>query len=245
MRLFIAGGSGFLGKRVVRCAVAQGHEVTALARSAEAEHTLESLGARVSHGDLSQPGQLRRALTKFGDGIFVNIASMGTGLIGEIVEAVEQSSVRRAVFISTTAVTTEINAPSKRLRLAGEAAVRESILDWTIVRPTMIYGAPDDRNLARLLRLLKRTPVIPLPGGDRLQQPVHVLDLAEAILAIPSCGISIGKTYDVAGPEAITFRRLMMESTSAVESRTMLLRVPLRLALLVASAGRGLDLDLE
>jgi uncharacterized protein YbjT (DUF2867 family) len=78
--------------------------------------------------------------------------------------------------VSTTAVTTTIKAPSKRLRLAGEATVRESILDWTIVRPTMIYGAPDDRNLARLLRLLKKTPVIPLPGGGRRLVSIRMPD---------------------------------------------------------------------
>jgi nucleoside-diphosphate-sugar epimerase len=55
--------------------------------------------------------------------------------------------------------------------------------DLTTARPTMIYGDPGDRNLSRLLPLLRSTPVRPVPGGRHLQQPVHAADVADAVLA--------------------------------------------------------------
>jgi nucleoside-diphosphate-sugar epimerase len=93
----------------------------------------------------------------------------------------------------------------------------------------MIYGAPDDRNIARLLQLLRRVPVLPVPGGGRrLQQPVHVDDLADALLSALTSPAAIGTTYDLAGPRALSFRQLLEESGAAVGRRVRLVPVPLR-----------------
>ena len=119
----------------------------------------------------------------------VNLASLGFGHAPAIVAAAVGAGLGRAVFVSTTAVATGLPARSKAVRLAAEATVRSSGLAWTILRPTMIYGAPGDRNMSRLLALLIRARrglpgvglpvVLPVPGGGRgLQQPVHVADIA-------------------------------------------------------------------
>jgi len=102
----------------------------------------------------------------------------------------------------------------------------------------MIYGAPGDRNLSRLLALLTRTPVLPVPGRSHLQQPVHAADLAEAVLAAAAQSAAAGQSYDVAGPEPLTFEELLRVSARAVGSTTRLIPVPL--APLVALA-RGYE----
>jgi nucleoside-diphosphate-sugar epimerase len=82
--------------------------------------------------------------------------------------------------------------------------------------------------MCRLLAALRRVPVVPVPGGGhRLQQPVHVDDLAEAILAAGRCPTAIGHTYDLAGPAPITFRRLLREAADALGRRVRLVPVPL------------------
>ncbi len=186
MRLLVTGGSGFLGGFVLREAVRRGHEVTALARSPAAAGKVRALGARPVSGDLAAPGPaaaaaLAEALAA-GE-VLVSLASLGFGHAPAIVAAAERAHVRRAVFVSTTAVTTTLPAATKRVRLAAERQIAASALDWTILRPTMIYGAAGDRNLSRLLPLLRRVPVLPVPGGLHLQQPVHVADVAHAVLA--------------------------------------------------------------
>jgi uncharacterized protein YbjT (DUF2867 family) len=186
VRLVVTGGSGFLGGFVLGEAVRRGYEVAALARSPAAARAVRALGAQPVCGDLAASGPaaaaaLAEAFTA-GD-ILVNLASLGFGDAPAIVAAAERAQVRGAVFVSTTAVTTTLPAATKRIRLAAEQRIAESALDWIILRPTMIYGAPGDRNLSRLLPLLCRLPVLPVPGGGHLQQPVHVADVAHAVLA--------------------------------------------------------------
>lgn len=111
-----------------------------------------------------RPGSLDEAFAVGAD-CLVNIASLDFGHAESIVAAAEEAGLARDVFVSTTAVTTRLPASSKVVRLAAEETVRSSELRWTILRPTMIDELPGDRNLSRLLRLLRRTPIVPLPGG--------------------------------------------------------------------------------
>jgi uncharacterized protein YbjT (DUF2867 family) len=103
----------------------------------------------------------------------------------------------------------------------------------------MIYGDPGDRNLSRLLLLLRRTPVLPVPGAGHLQQPVHAADVADAVLAAAERPAAAGHTYDVAGPEPLTFAELLRTSARAVSSRTRFVPVPLTP---VVAAARGYEL---
>ena len=187
MKLFVLGGSGFLGGYVLRTAARDGHQVLALARSAAAAGTVTARGAQPAAGDLGDPARLDQAFAVAAAGgcdVLVCLASLGYGHGPAIVAAAEEAGIKRAVFVSTTAVTTALHPPTKQVRLAAEDQIRRSGLDWTILRPTMIYGDAGDRNLSRLLRLLTRTPVLPVPGtGGCLHQPVHVADAAAAVLA--------------------------------------------------------------
>ena len=254
MRLVVTGGSGFLGRFVLDEAVRRGYEVAALARSPAAARVVRALGAQPVCGDLAASGPaaaaaLAEAFTA-GD-VLVNLASLGFGDAPAIVAAAERAQVRGAVFVSTTAVTTTLPAATKRVRLAAEQRIAESALDWIILRPTMIYGAPGDRNLSRLLPLLCRLPVLPVPGGRHLQQPVHVADVAHAVLAAaelidadlasagPDGAKPGGVTYDLAGPVPLTFGELLRTAGQAVGSRTRFVPVPLPPVL---AAARGYEL---
>ena len=171
MRLLVTGGSGFLGGYVLREAAGRGHQTLALARSAAAGRSVAASGAQPLAGDLDEPGGLDEAFAAARCDALVCLASLGRGHGPAIVAAAEEAGIPRAVFVSTTAVTTTLDPPTKQVRLAAEQQIRGSGLDWTILRPTMIYGAPGDRNLSRLLLLLRRTPVLPVPGGRRLPAP--------------------------------------------------------------------------
>src|SRR5205814_8821341 len=99
-----------------------------------------------------------------------------------LVATARAAGIERAVFISTTAIFTALNAPSKAVRVAAEKTIGESGLRATILRPTMIYGSARDRNMARLIRYLRRWPVIAVAGsGVHLQQPIYVDDVARAV----------------------------------------------------------------
>jgi uncharacterized protein YbjT (DUF2867 family) len=238
MRLLVTGGSGFLGGYVLREAARRGHETVGLARSAAAAQAVADRGAEPITGDLDAAESLAGIFAVARCDALVNLTSLGFGHGPAIVVAAQQAGIRRAIFVSSTAVTTTLAAPTKRVRLAAEQRIRDSALDWTILRPTMIYGAPGDRNLSRLLALLSRIPMLPVPGGRHLQQPVHVADVANAVLAAAGWAGAPGSCYDVAGPEPLTFAELLRISARAVASRTRFVPVPL--APLVAAA-RGYE----
>jgi uncharacterized protein YbjT (DUF2867 family) len=239
VRLLVTGGSGFLGEYVLRAATRHGHEVTALARSKAAAARVHWLGAHPVFGDLNSAATLAEAFDAGRCEALLNLASLGFGHAPAIVAATEAAQIPRAVFVSTTAVTTTLAAASRKVRLAAEQRIRDSALDWTILRPTMIYGAPGDRNLSRLLPLLCRAPLLPVPGGRHLQQPVHVGDVAEALLAAVEREDSVGTSYDIAGPEPLTFAELLRAAARAVASRTWFVPVPLPP---VVAAARGYEL---
>lgn len=228
MRAFVTGGSGFLGPFVIRRLVDAGHNVVALARSESAAATVTTCGARAIRGDLRH-ASLDDAMRSSNADVLVNLASVGFGDAPAIIAAAEDAGITRSLFVSTTAIFTTLPAPSKQVRVAAEAEVMASALEWTIVRPTMIYGTPGDRNMWRLLRFLRRTPVVPLPdGGANLQQPVHVDDLAAAIVAAVDAPTAVGQAYDLAGPEALPFWRIVEEASAAVGRRPKLVSVSSR-----------------
>lgn len=227
-KVHITGGSGFLGRHVIPLLIARGHTVSALARSESAAESLSGLGATPVVGDLDDPVSIDQAFADSGADALVNLASLGFGHAPTIVAAAEDAGIKRAVFVSTTAIFTNLNAGSKEMRQGAEAVIEASALGWTIIRPTMIYGTPRDRNMVRLLRLLRRTPFVPVPGGgNRLQQPVHVEDLAQAVVAVLDAPLSTGQAYDVAGPEALTFTQLIDQAGNAVGRHTRPVPVPL------------------
>lgn len=228
MRLLVTGGSGFLGGYVLREAARRGHQTVALARSPAAVRTVADRGAQPVSGNLDDAGQLDRVFAAAHCDTLVNLASLGFGHAPAIVAAAGEAGIGRAVFVSSTAVTTTLAAPAKRVRLAAEQRVRASALKWSILRPTMIYGAAGDRNMSRLLELLHRVPLLPVPGGGRhLQQPVHVADVADAVVNAAERPAAAGVTYDLAGPEPLTFAELLRTSALAVDSRTRFVPVPL------------------
>ena len=235
MRLLVVGGSGFTGGYVLREAASRGHETIALARSPAAARMVAAHRALPLVGDLDDTRRLDAAFAAARCDALVCLASLGHGHGPGIVAAAEEAGIRRAVFVSTTAVTTTLHPPARQVRLAAEQQIRGSGLDWTILRPTMIYGATGDRNLSRLLRLLSRSPVLPVPAtGECLHQPVHVADVAAAVLAAVQRPAAIGSLYNVAGPEPLSFAELLRTCARTVGSRTRLVPVPLAPLVLLA-----------
>ena len=232
MKLLLTGGSGFLGGHVLPRLLADGHTVFALARSATAAERVAALGATAIPGDLDDPASVDEAFAASGAVALVSLASLGFGHAPTVIAAAEESGIKRAVFVSTTGVHTTVAAPSVAVRRAAEEAIKDSALAWTILRPSMIYGTPADRNMARLLAVLRRSPVVVVPGrGDRLQQPVHVEDLAQAVVASLTSEAAVEQTYDLAGPEPMTFRRHIELAAEAVGRRPIMVHVPLQPAI--------------
>jgi nucleoside-diphosphate-sugar epimerase len=162
-----------------------------------------------------------------GTDALVNIASLGFGHADSIIRAAKEAGIQRAVFLSTTAIFTQLNAPSKKVRVAAELAVETSGLKYTILRPTMIYGSPRDRNMWRLIRFMRLSPIVPIFGdGKYLQQPIHVDDVAAAVLGCLKSDVTIGVSYNIAGKHPLTYNEVIDTIANAMNKRVWKLHIP-------------------
>jgi dihydroflavonol-4-reductase len=222
----VTGGTGFVGGHLVAALRARGDEVTCLVRRATPAGSVESLGCRIVRGDLAD----LRALEELVQGARVvhHVAGRvsapheaafhaanreGTAALGR---AAREAGVARLVYVSSLAVTgptvpgqplDEAGPPRPvtpygRSKAAGEAAVREARLPYTIVRPPVVYG-PWDRELLRVFRLARRGIVPVLGDGTQELSLVHARDLAQALIAAALSPRTEGGTYHAAHPDAV------------------------------------------
>lgn len=225
MKVLVTGATGFTGSRLIPILLQNGFQVRALTRPTSDRAPLSALTVEWVTGDLSDPPTLTAAL--HGVDALVNIASLGFGHADNIIASAKAAGVKRGIFISTTAIFTQLNAGSKSVRLAAESAIQASGLNYTILRPTMIYGSLRDRNMWRLIRLLRVTPVMPIFGdGKSLQQPIFVDDVAQAVLLALQTDTTIGKSYNIAGKDPLTYNQVIDTVASALGKRVWKLHLP-------------------
>ena len=207
MKILVTGSTGFTGERVLPLLLGKG-AIRCLVRPSSGIQKIEEIGYELSYGNLCDLDSLKRAMS--GCDVLINIASLGFGHAPGIVNIAEKAGITRAIFVSTTALFTQVNAKSKSVRQQAEDCIKTSKLDWTILRPTMIYGASGDRNMCRLIRYLQRWPFIPIFGNGRyLQHPVYVEDVAKALVDALMTERTIGKSYNIAGAKAVTFNEVI------------------------------------
>jgi nucleoside-diphosphate-sugar epimerase len=234
MTIAVAGATGFTGRRVAARLTAKGRALRCLVRP-QSDIAVLPQGATTCPGDLDDAAAMERWLA--GCDALVYCASMGFGHVPGVVAAAEKAGVVRAVFVSTTAIFTRLPAKSKAGRVAAEESVRGSRLKWTILRPTMIYGAPGDRNMERLLRRVARPGPVFVPGDGRaLIQPVHVDDLADAIVAALDCAAAERKAYDVSGKAPLSLDAAIDAASAATGRTHWKLHLPLRPVALTLAA---------
>ncbi len=225
MKIFVTGATGFTGSRVVPLLLQSGYEVRCLYRPSSDRSLLPQPQIEWVIGDLSNTQALTSAMQ--GTDALVNIASLGFGHADSIITATKNANIKRAIFISTTAIFTQLNAKSKKVRVAAELTIESSGLDYTILRPTMIYGSSRDRNMWRLIRLMKQSPIIPIVGsGNHLQQPIFVDDVAQAIVSCLSNQNTIRKSYNIAGKHPLTYNAVIDTIAEKINKRVWKIHIP-------------------
>jgi uncharacterized protein YbjT (DUF2867 family) len=171
-------------------------------------------------------------ISEAGMSTFENVHTRGTG---NIVAAACRGGVRR--FVHMSALGTRPNAASRyhQTKWAAEELVRQSGLDFTIFRPSLIYG-PGDQFINLFARIIRLSPVVPLMGSPRARfQPVPVEAVAAAFVRSLGEPKAVGRTYDLCGPEALTLAEIADRILAVLHRRRLKLRVPRRLARLQAA----------
>jgi NADH dehydrogenase len=247
MEVLVTGGTGFVGRDVVRQLHAAGHRIRILVRRPDSP-VVRALGAlfdaRPCVGNVLDPAALPAALagagavihlvgiiSEFGRNTFENAHTCATA---NVIAAARQAGARR--YLQMSALGTRPGAASRyhQTKWAAEEAVRGSGLAWTILRPSLIYG-PEDHFVNLFARMSRWSPFLPVMGAGRGRlQPVSVEATAECFvrsLTEPRCE---GQTLDVCGRDRLTFVELLRTILSVLGRRRLLVHLPLPLARLQA-----------
>lgn len=246
MTVAVSGANGFTGRFVCMELQRRQRPFVALLRPGSDTSWMDAHQIPVRFADLNHAEQLAMQLR--GCHALLNVASIGFGAAPSIVEACCSAAVRRAVFVSTTAIFTQLNAGSKVVRRAAEAAITSSALDATILRPTMIYGTPGDRNMIRLVRWLDSWPVLPVFGNGRsLQQPVHVSDVAWAVVQAWETSATIGRQFNISGAAPLTYNDVVHLTAQALGRCVNRFHIPVQpmVAALQVSERLGITLPIK
>lgn len=240
----IYGGSGFIGRHVVRALARTGTRVRVAVRRPDLAGHLQPLGgvgqiaavqANVSYPDSLLPAaegadavvNLVGILAQSGRQTFKAVQDEGAR---HVAEAARKAGAR--AFVHMSAIGADAKSPSlyAKTKAEGEKAVREVQPDAVILRPSVVFG-PEDDFFNRFASLARLFPALPLIGGGKTKfQPVFAGDVAKAVLAALSGEARQGAVYELGGPEILTMKDVMERVLDYTMRRKLLLNLPFPLA---------------
>lgn len=240
----VFGGSGFLGRHIVRALARDGWRVRVGVRHPNTAHFLRPMG-RVGQIQIVKANLLK------GDDVaeMVREATAVINLVGilfqrgsqrfqaihtEGAEAVARAAAEHGVarLIHFSALGASPDSPSQyaRSKAEGERRVRTAFPGATIMRPSVVFG-PEDDFFNRFAALARLSPVLPLIGGGHTRfQPVYAGDVAQATLAALGNSSTESQTYELGGPEVMTLKDVMQFVLKETRRRRLLMNLPFRLA---------------
>lgn len=247
----IYGGSGFVGRYIVRRMAKEGWRVRVAVRRPNEALFVRPYGAvgQVEpvfcniRDDTSVRAVMQGAeavvncvgiLAESGKNRFAEVQAQGAGRIARIAS---EMGVSRLVQISAIGADEGPASDYARTKAAGEALVRQAFPGAVILRPSIVFGA-EDQFFNRFAAMARLAPVLPVVGGATRFQPVYVDDVAQAAV-LGATGRAPAGVYELGGPEIQTFRALMQRMLAVIRRRRLILDVPFPLASLM---GFGLDM---
>jgi len=241
MDIILAGGSGFLGRHLCSELLDRGHDVTALSRSPDDDGLPDSvetaMGDVRAYDSIADAFERRDAVVNLvalsplfepsgGNEMHDRVHRQGTE---HCVEAAEAAGVDR--FLQVSALGADPNGATHYIRAKGRAemTVRDSDLDWTVVRPSVVFG--DGGQFVRFTRKLTPPVLAPLPGGGETRfQPIHVDDIAGILADCIEEEHHVGETYEIGGPETLTLAEVARLVREARGQSVHVVSVPMAVA---------------
>lgn len=233
----ITGAAGLVGQNLITLLVEQGYErIIAMDKHKGNLAILRSLhpSVEVIEADLAQPGHWQEKVAS-ADTVFqlhAQIAAKESSTFDRNnVSATERvlESVRDDAFlvhISSSVVHSVADDDYVRTKRAQEQLVVDSGKRWAIVRPTLMFGWFDGKHLGWLARFMDKVPVFPIPGhGEYMRQPLYNRDLCRVLLEVMKRQ-PVGESYDLTGPDDITYIQIIRAIRDVKRSRTLVVRIP-------------------
>ena len=244
LHIAVTGATGYVGHYVVRELLERGHTVTAISRSGAKSSTASGKtlatfeGVKYVGGDVSSARNLDLALAgadvvvhlvgiiaERGDQTFQNVHVSGTK---NVLEAAKKAGVKRYLHMSALGASATAVSGYSASKFAAEELVRASGLEYTIFRPSLIFGEGDDFFGRVLKNLVSSTPIVPQIGdGSFPFRPVWVGDVAKSFAQSLDIPETIGQIYDLVGSQEFSFKELLLLEMSALGIKKPLVPAPI------------------
>jgi uncharacterized protein YbjT (DUF2867 family) len=247
-RIAVLGGSGFIGRYIVKRLAARGDVVPVGCRNAEEAKFLRPMGAVGQVEPLNVAIDDEALLPAFvagsdavvncvgilresGSQTFERVHHIGPAVLARIAR---DAGLERFVHISAIGADARSSSAYARTKAAGEAAVRDAFPTVTILRPSVVFG-PEDQFFNRFATMAMFMPALPLiGGGETLFQPVYVGDVADAVIKCLEDPATAGRTYELGGPKVYTLREIFELLLHEIRRHRWLINLPFPIAELQA-----------
>jgi nucleoside-diphosphate-sugar epimerase len=231
--IYIAGGTSFLGKRVTGKLLSGGMAVRCLFRSEASRLKLIEIQKNykdrieLAGGNLYSPDSLVYGLKGTSTAVYM-VRLEYVDFLRNFLAAASRCGLKRAVFISSTTTMLPTENKFKTLKLESEELIKKSGLDYTILRPTMIYGGIGDNNFFRMLNFIKKKGFFVIFGnGKNLIQPVHVDDVADAVTGVLENPLAYNKTYVICGKDALSYSNMLQTVKCVLGKNFKIIKLPI------------------
>ena len=239
----VFGGSGFLGRHVVRALAKLGYRIRVAGRRPELAGFLQPLGRvgqiHAVQANVRHPASVEAAareadvvinlvgiLFERGRQQFDAVQSAGAEAVARAAAAFDA----RMIHVSAIGANAESASRYARSKALGEKLVLSAVPSAVILRPSVLFG-PEDDFFNRFAAIARVSPALPLVGGGRTRlQPVFAGDVASAIVAAIEARSRDGEVYELGGPQVRSFKELMQFMLSVIERRRLLVPIPFALA---------------
>ncbi|BDW98413.1 complex I NDUFA9 subunit family protein [Maricaulis maris] len=245
----VFGGSGFVGRHVVRALAKAGYRVRVATRRPHLAQDLRVMGVvgqvQLVQANLRVPASVERALegatgvvnlvgvlNESGRQTFSRLHALGAKTIAESAAAM---GIRRMVQVSAIGASATSLSRYARSKAEGEASVLAALPEATILRPSIVFGT-EDSFFNRFAAMARFVPALPLFGGGKSRfQPVFAGDVGKAVLAAFERDDARGQTYELGGPGVYTYEALMRLILEAIDRKRLLLPLPWAIGKVIAT----------
>ncbi|MBX3581965.1 MAG: complex I NDUFA9 subunit family protein [Rhizobiaceae bacterium] len=234
----VFGGSGFIGRHVVRALAKRGYLIRVATRRPELANHLQPLGnvgqIQPIQANIRMPWSIERAVAGAAHVInLVGILHQSGAQKFDSLQAKGAANIAAAAKAAGARVThgsaigADLDSPSDygRTKAEGEKAVLDTVPDAVIMRPSIVFG-PEDQFFNRFADMARYSPVLPLIGGHTKFQPVFVGDVAGAFARSVDGKLKGGHVYELGGPNVMSFRECLEQMLDIIERKRLLVPVP-------------------